>query len=70
MSLIKRSGGRVDISKVDLSLKGMLMLVVAFAVILAAYGGGKWLLGKGKSVVQGVMPESTGVGDLEAELGL
>ena len=70
MAILKRSGGKVDLAKVDLSLKGLLLLIVAFAVILAAYGGGKYVLGKTKSVVQGVLPESTGAGDLEAELGL
>ena len=70
MAILKRSGGKVDLTKVDLSIKGLLILIVAFAVIMAAFGGGKWLLGKSKSVVQGVMPESTGSGDLEAELGL
>ena len=70
MAILKRSGGKVDLTKVDLSVKGMLLLIVAFAVVLAAFGGGKYVLGKSKSVVQGVMPESTGSGDLEAELGL
>ena len=70
MALIKRSGGKVDLTKVDLSLKGLVFLVVAFAVVMAAFGGGKWVLGKTKGVVQGVMPESMGAGDLEAELGL
>lgn len=70
MAILKRSGGKVELTKVDLSVKGLLLLVIAFAVILAAFGGGKWLLGKSKSVVQGVLPESTGAGDLEAELGL
>jgi len=70
MALIKRSGGKVDLTKVDLSIKGILILVIAFAFVMAAFGGGKYVLGKGKSVVQGVMPESMGAGDLEAELGL
>lgn len=70
MAVLKRSGGKVDLTKVDLSLKGMLLLVVAVALVIAAVGGGKWVHAKGKSVVQGVLPESTGAGDLEAELGL
>ena len=70
MAVLKRSGGKVDLTKVDLSLKGMLLLVVAVALVIAAVGGGKLVFAKGKSVVQGVMPESTGAGDLEAELGL
>ena len=72
MSLIKRSGGKVDLTKVDLSLKGMLLLIIAFAIILAAFGGGKWLLSKGKGVVQGAMPDSVGTGasDLESQLGI
>jgi hypothetical protein len=70
MAILKRSAGKINMAKVDLSLKGVLMLVVAFAVLLGAFGGGKWLLGKGKAVVQGVVPQASGAGDLEAELGL
>jgi len=70
MAILKKSAGNVDMTKVDLSPKGLLVLVVAFAVLLGAFGGGKWLLGKGKAVVQGVVPQASGAGDLEAELGL
>jgi hypothetical protein len=70
MAILKKSAGRVDMTKVDLSIKGMLILVIAFAAILAAFGGGKWLLAKSKNLVQGAMPQSTGAGNLEAELGL
>lgn len=70
MAILKKSAGNVDMTKVDLSPKGLLILVVAFAVLLGAFGGGKWLLGKGKAVVQGVVPQASGAGDLEAELGL
>jgi len=70
MSILKKSAGKVDMTKVDLSAKGLLILVVAFAVLLGAFGGGKWMLGKTKAVVQGVVPQASGAGDLEAELGL
>ena len=70
MAILKRSGGKVDLTKVDLSAKGLLLLVVAIALVIAAVGGGKWVHGKGKALVHGVLPESTGTGDLEAELGL
>ena len=70
MAILKRSGGKVDLTKVDLSIKGMLLLIVAVALVIAAVGGGKYVFGKGKAVMQGVLPESTGSGDLEAELGL
>jgi hypothetical protein len=70
MAILKKSAGKIDMTKVDLSAKGVLILVVAFAVLLGAFGGGKWLLGKGKAVVQGVVPQATGTGDLEGELGL
>ena len=71
MAILRRSGGKVDISKIDLSLKGIVLLVVAFAVILAAYEGGKWVLGKTKSVAGGLVPQSAGAGaELDAALGL
>ena len=70
MSLIKRSGGKVDLTKVDLSLKGILFLVLALAVLIGAYAGGKWVLAKGKAVTQGILPDSTGTGDIERQLGI
>jgi len=63
------SGG-ADLLHPKLNVSYVLAAIVAVAVLLMVWGGGKLVFAKGKSVVQGVMPESTGAGDLEAELGL
>jgi len=62
--------GGADLLRPKLSLGYVVAAMVAVAVLLMVWGGGKYIFSKGKSVAQGLLPESTGSGDLEAELGL
>jgi len=62
--------GGADLLHPKLSLGYVVAAMVAVAVLFMVYGGGKYIFGKGKAVAQGLLPESTGMGDLEAELGL
>jgi len=73
---IKKTIGKVtggaDLLHPKLSLGYIVAAIVAVAVLLGVFTGGKWLLGKTKSVAEGVLPASAkgGDSDLEGMLGL
>lgn len=65
-----KSLGTVDLTKPSLSAKGFGMLVIAVAMIGAAYVVGRYVLGLGTSAIKNVVPSASSVFEAEAELGL
>ena len=54
--MLKQSLGAVDLTRPELSIKGVALMCVAAAVLYFAFEAGKHLLGLGKGVVGKVAP--------------